>query len=161
MCMSVVSRTSGVPCCRDVRGSLWVPRTGIRVGIRVGYTGVIPSHRALRSQGAPHPAERAPEGLQGLEWVGGVWWDRPLRVSPLGASARPRPHPPGPVSPCRASLGRGPAPRAKGRDSMTYSLKLVKRRECHRNILKRPVIVPIPKTASRNHLLKFSDFHIG
>ena len=74
---------------------------------------------------------------------------------------------PYPTTPCgRARFaGYGPLPGQKaasgpiGRELVNISVKLVKRAKCHRNISKRPVIVPISKTGSRNHLLIFSDFH--
>ena len=44
------------------------------------------------------------------------------------------------------------------RDFTSFLIKLVKTAKCHQNSSKRPVIVPISKTGSRNHLLKFSGF---
>ena len=43
----------------------WVYGVGIRGGYTGGYTGEYPAAR-----GGPNPAKRAPEALQGLEWVG-------------------------------------------------------------------------------------------
>ena len=58
----------------------WV---GILVGILEGYTGVLPTDRARKAL----PAKRAPEGLQGLEWVGRAW----TRVPGCSAAGRVSP----------------------------------------------------------------------
>ena len=70
-----------------------------------------------------------------------------------------------PTTPCgRARAPAGPwweggLLAAKGRDLTSYLRNLVKTSECHRKVLKRPVIVPISKTGSIIHLLIFWDFH--
>ena len=68
-------------------GGVWGPG-----GYREGYTGYYPA--TLLEEG-PDTAERAPEGLQGLEWV----------VSGAGRTGDGRYHPAGPVGPAsRPSL---------------------------------------------------------
>ena len=143
----VVPRTVVYPCCRDVRCLAGCTRVGIQVGTWEGYTGYYPA--SLKAEGMT--AERAPEGLQGLEWV----------VIPA-APAQPSTHPSGPVGPTRGpSLVEDWAPRANpasgliGRDLGQYSVKLVKTWKCHQKVCKRPPIVPIYKTGSKCHLLKF------
>ena len=132
----------------------------VRVGILGGYTGwVIPGyyrHARSSTRKVLPPAERAPEPLQGVEWVGG----RAVPAGPSGAPAHPLPTPPGPGRSLQALPGRGWAPRAKGRDSTSFLGNLVKTAKCHQKVLKRPLIVPILKTGSEYHLLNFSDFHI-
>ena len=69
---------------------------------RVGNTRALPTCQVQHPQ-AHIPAERAPEALQGLEWV--VIWASPLD-RPRG---RPSPYPPcGPGRSCQQALpGRG------------------------------------------------------
>ena len=50
----------------------------------MGGGGVIPTHRARFSGRDPDPAERAPEALQGLEWVGSGCRARRVLVPPSG-----------------------------------------------------------------------------
>ena len=42
---------------------------------------------------------------------------------------------------------------------MTFPENLVKTAKCHRNMSKRPPIVPVSILGSESHLLNFSDFH--
>ena len=73
---------------------------------------------------------------------------------------------PGPPTPLRygarfAVQDLSPSKAASGpirRELVNISIKLVKTAECHQNIRKRPVIVPIFKTGSESHLLKFLEF---
>ena len=125
---------------------------------RVGNTGT-PSHRALsppagqRLQGAgPTPA-----GGRVVRKQGG----RPLRVSQVQVRPPPTPAGPGRYSPAPGGgLPGGSSSSPRGRHLRSFPVKLVKSAKCHWKVSIRPVIVPILKTALRNHLLKFSDFHI-
>ena len=83
-------------------------RVGIQVGTGEGYTGYYP-HRPREEE--PNPAERAPEALQGLEWVGLGSGRVSLGVRRVGG---PWYHPSGPVGPCRPSLYQGPWNPASG-----------------------------------------------
>ena len=60
--------------------------------------------------------------------------------------------PPGPSAHLLLTHARGPR---LGRDSDIYILKLVNSRECRRNSVMRPVILPVSKTGSENHDLEF------
>ena len=123
-----------------------------------GYTGwVIPGTTQLpRAREHPQiPAKRAPEAPS-RGWSG---W-----VSEGGTDPFARDHmytwTSGPTSragwPGQSPAGAFPGPpRAKGRDSVTFPRNLVKTMKCHQKVMKRPVIVPISKTGSRSHLLKF------
>ena len=122
-----------------------------------GYTGgVLPSQHA--AQGSPHIQRSGPRKPRGLEWVGYGDW---TRVPGYGGRGRVFPTLRARSVPCRALPGNtlGIAHlRPIRRDLGQYSVKLVKTAMCHRNMSKRPVIVPISKTGSRIHLLRFSDF---
>ena len=51
-----------------------------------------------------------------------------------------------------------PAPEPiRARFHLIFS-KVSQNQECHLNILKRPVIVPVYKTGRKSHLLRFPDF---
>ena len=147
------------PCCRDVVGPGLVPGWVYRVGTRVGYTGYYPA--TARAEVLRNPDSEAGPGSPSGAGVGGQGGGRtdpfayPSRTTPRDV----RTHPCGArsVPPAGALPG---APRAKGRDSVTFPVKLVKTTECHRKSMKRPVIVPILKTASESHLLIFWVFHI-
>ena len=119
------------------------------VGTGRGNTG----YPARLLEEVPIPAKRAPEALQGLEWVG------------IGAGrARGRISPPcGPGRSLQALPGICSQKRLSGpirRDLTSFTVKLVKTEECHQYLSIRPVIVPVSKTGSKSRLLKFSDFHI-
>ena len=104
-----------------------------------------PSHRALREQ--TQTAERAPEASPaGGGWSGWSGAGTDPSACPC-TSAQPPTHPAGPVGPPRPSLVGGWAPRAKGRHLSTFPGNLVKTAKCHRNMCKRPVIVPIFQNA--------------
>ena len=134
------------------------PRRVVRVGIQGGYTGwVIPVHPATRSSslnqrsGPRKPLQGA--GVGGLRRAAGPAspdepWDHHSR--PSGPS--------GPASLSQASRQGGGLAGCKRRDFSHISVKLVKTAECHQICPKRPVIVPVLKTGSRIHLLKFQDF---
>ena len=79
----------------------------------------------------------------------------------LGTAGMPQDHPAGPVGllwspPCPEPCY--PALQPKGRDSMTFLIKLVKRAKCHRICLKRPVIVPIFQNGVKKSPLGFLGF---
>ena len=59
--MLAVVGSGGSGGVRAGYGTGWV----YRVGVQEGYTGYYPAPR----EDSPMTAERAPEGLQGLEWV--------------------------------------------------------------------------------------------
>ena len=85
-------------------------------GYQGGYTGwvprvAIPGYYPPTAQGGPEPAERAPEGLQGLEWVGSGTGACPCSVRRWAA---PRYHPAGPVGLTEPSLYLGPLDAASG-----------------------------------------------
>ena len=144
---------------RQLGAPTWVVRAlGMvhRVGMPGGYTGGVPSSPPT-SRGAV-PVQRSGPRKAHRAWSGWYWgcgrnggrdgsWDhlRPGR-STLWPSLSQDPQ--------NAHLG------PIGRDSINYSVKLVKTAKCHRFMSKRPTIVPVSKNGSRNHLLKFSDFHI-
>ena len=147
-----------VPCTRTVvRGGacgaggyqVGVPGWVYRVGTREGYTGTYPA--CSREVPQPEPAKRAPEAPQGLEWVGsGVRWDRRLDGHPPTLRARS-------VHPVALPGGypRIAASWPIGRDSTSFTVKLVKTGKCRHNVSKRPVIVPISQNGSESHLLEF------
>ena len=124
-----------------------------RVGIQGGYTGwgtrvaipgttPAPREEVLNQRSGP----RKPQGA-------GVGGFRAGRVS-LGVRRRGRPctHPPDPVGLPGALPGAGPLRMPPlglyGRELTSFPVKLAKTAECHREVSKRPVIVPISKTAS-------------
>ena len=124
------------------------------MGIPGGYPGGL--YRDLPNDRAEEPtqhltAERAPEALQGLEWVvrcvrGGRALVPPLR---------------GPVSPPVGFPVPGPLNAASWpirRDSMSSHIKLVKTTKCRRNVSKRPVIVPNSQNGSQMSPLDFLRF---
>ena len=118
-----------------------------------GYTGWVPGRgipvyypaTLLCCEEDPPTSDRRERALLQAGWVG--CRVRGLRCSAAGTV-------PCTTTPCgraRAlqALYRGPRGLPplgpKGRDSMTYSIKLVKTAKCHQKCLKRPVIVPIFK----------------
>ena len=80
-----------------------VQRVGTRVGIqRVGTGRAIPGYYPAARGDLHMTAERAPEALQGLEWV--VIW----RSGALGDGGGSQDHPTGPVGACGPSLSWDP-----------------------------------------------------
>ena len=78
----------------------------------------------------------------GCRWVGGRTWETVAR-------GRPCTHPPGPVSPPAGAFpGAGPCRVPPRRDSTSFPVKLVKRPECHRKVMKRPTLVPNSQNGS-------------
>ena len=127
---------------------------------RVGNTRAIPGTQPRCSGRGPDPAERAPEA-QGLEWVGSG-----ARAYLGTAAGTVLPHPAGPVGPGQpdppwAGPCGLPPPGHIGRDLTSFSIKLVKTAECHRNVSKRPVIVPIYQNGSQKSPLDFLGFPIS
>ena len=132
-------------------------REGVRVqdGYRGGYTGWVyrgstyPASTPREED--PVPAKRARKPCRG--WSGGDWvWARdPGAVGPaptLRARSGSRPLP-------GAGPPLQPPPGQYRRELTSFYRNLVKTAECHQNVSKRPVIVPISKTGSRSHLLDF------
>ena len=134
------------------------PSTGIRVGIREGYTGVLPT-QLPRAEGAGMYSEAGP-GIPspaggGVEWVVHAW-DRPLRVS---RCVRLVPYPPcGPGRAWEALPGRGPGSSGKRARLRTLFSKVSQNDEVSPKVSKRPVIVPILKNGSRKSPLDFLRF---
>ena len=103
----------------------------------------------------PSTAKRAPEATVWLEWV--VLGAGRTECSAAGTALVPpcgpgRSCPAGP--PCTRTLQMPPLGQ-KGRDFSHFTVKLVKTRKCHQKVSIRPLIVPIYKTGSKCHLLKF------
>ena len=77
----------------------------------------------------------------------------------IPGTSEPTPSGPGRYSP---APGRGlpGSPRAAGlgRDSMPYSLKLVKTTKCHRKVFKRPTLVPVCQNGSGKSPLEIPRF---
>ena len=147
------------------RGSCWVGGLGAcpgwyqggytgwvyRVGIQGCYTGY-PAAKLSRRTATAGSGPRA-----------GPWVVRKQAERTHGdGGGDGYPHPSGPVGLAQASPPwdtlRNAASWPIGRDSTLIPLKLVKTRECHPNMSKRPTIVPVLKNGSKSHLLKFSDF---
>ena len=135
----------------------WCTGTGMVPG---GYTGWVLGgvyrYPASCSRREPQTSEAGPGSPRGAG-VGGSGLGRDE------AAGRPWYHPSGPVGPPGPSLYQDPRNAASvpvGRDSTSFSIKLVKTRKCRRNMSIRPVIVPVSKNRLKSHLLKFSDFHI-
>ena len=124
-----------------------------------GYTGwvvggAIPGYYPAARGEVLRPAERARRPCRGRSG-GSQELGRTGRLDGLLT------HPAGPVGPCGPSLVRTPWNAAPGpirRDLTSYLRNLVKTAECHQNMSIRPVIVPVPKTAIKSHLLIFWDF---
>ena len=81
-----------------------------------------------------------------------------------GLTVPVRPHPPfgpgpGPLVHSLVLLEQIAASWPIRRDLTSILGNLVKTAECHQNITKRPVIVPVSHLGLKSHLLKFSDFH--
>ena len=140
-------------------------RVGIPGVYQGGYTGWvirghIPSQPALLEEG-PAAVQR-PQGA-------GPALGRVVRKQAGAGRTRcsaggdgSQDHPAGPVGlpwspPCPGTL-RMPASGPYGRDLTSFPVKLVKTRECHRNITKRPVIVPILRNGSGKSPLDFLRF---
>ena len=125
-------------------------------GDRVGRGRVLPVPSQLL-EGEADTSEAGPVGsCREPEWVG-IWLGTP--VHPDHHSLRSGPLPP--VAVRVPSPGSQTAVQTvKTSEFMTFSVKLVKTAECRPFSSIRPVIVPILKTRSESHLLKFSDFHI-
>ena len=147
----------GQPVHGAVYGWGMVPGWGIPVGTRVGNTGS-PSQSAASP---PMPEESArhsgagPVGPAGAG-VGGVWCSD-VTVGGDGSWY----HPPGPVGPHGPSLYQDPRNahlQPKGRDSMTFTRKLVKTTKCRHNMSKRPVIVPIFQNGLQKSALEILRF---
>ena len=136
--MSRGSRTGpGRPRCA-CRG---VVRGAGRVGIRVGYTGVLPSRQAPHAKGGPD-SEAGPGRPRG-PGVGGQEEPSPyVRTHPSGARSV---HP----WPSLVLLEQMPASGPIRRELTSFLINLVKTPECHRNMSKRPAVVPISKTAPK------------
>ena len=135
------------------------PTGGYTVGNGEGYTGYrgIPTHRP-RAEEQTHDSGAGPvRPCRGLEWVV-MGLGRPFACTCRCVRPDPAPTLRARSVPEAPPWGRVWAPRAKGRDSTSFLLNLVKRAECHQNMLIRPVIVPVSKTASEYHLLIFWDF---
>ena len=135
-------------------GAGWVYRVG-----NTGSRGTTQPPRA-RDQGTPDQRSGPRKPLLG-GWSGWVWGGGPVPF------ACPRVRPPIPLPTLRArSVPEAPPWQGarllgqKGRDSMTFTLKLVKTAKCHQKVSIRPPLLPISKTGSGIHLLKFQDFHI-
>ena len=120
---------------------------------RRGNTG----YPATRDPSRAHPRQRSGprKTLQG-SGVGGLGCASPGPVRPSGPAPtlRARSVPLGP------SLVQDLPPRAKGRDSTSFLIKLVKRTKCHQKVIKRPVIVPNLKNGSQKSPLDFPGFPI-
>ena len=128
---------------------------GTGVGSTGGYLGGLyrgtTSPPSCPQGGAPYSEAGPGRPCRGLEWV----------VRGAGCVRAMSP-PCGPGrSPCRCPpwdmplLGQMAASGPIRRELRYISVKLVKTTECHRNMCKRPVIVPISKTGTKSHLLIF------
>ena len=124
---------------------------GYWVGTGEGYTGVLPTDPAPREE--PQTDSGAGPGSPAGAGVGGQAGTVPLyvRTHPFGARSG---HCPSLVL-LEHIAASGPI-RAR---FQVISEILVKMTKCHQNMSIRPLIVPISRTASRIHLLEFSDFH--
>ena len=141
---------------------------GTRVGIpgwvipgctRVGNTG----YPATARQGAEPVTSGAGPGspLQG-DWSG---WVTGAGTVPSACHPAVRPSPRTTHSgPCRPSGARSAVlglSSGKRRDSTSFPVKLVKTPKCRQKVSKRPVMLPILKTGSESHLLKFPENGFG
>ena len=147
-----MSQVPGTPCSCPVPACRRCTGTGLgRVYgwvIRVGNTGpgVLPSHRAEPSRqtvtagNGPSPA--------GGGWSGSRLGDPFAYPYPGASELSPPPFGPG-RSPCRGPPWGLTSPRAKGRDSSSFPVKLVKTAECHQKVSKRPVMLPIYQNGSQ------------
>ena len=140
----------------------WVYQGGYTGAGRVGIPG---EYYPATPFGEPRttPAERAPEAHRA--GVGGCGAGRAYWASWDGGGDGPVPtlrarsvHPV--ALPGTGPLGL-PPPGLYGRELTSFPGNLVKTSKCHQKTSKRPLIVPVSKTGSGIHLLKFSDFHCG
>ena len=120
---------------------------------RVGNTGTYPASTLLGE--GPRYSEAGPGSPSRGAGVGGIWVPgaRCSSVPPLRGPVGLQP--PCTLPPLSSQTA---VQTSKTSENMIISAKLVKTAECHRNMSKRPSIVPISKTGSRNHLLIFLDF---
>ena len=145
----------------------WVPVLGGLYRVLGGLYRVlgIPTRRAPSCPGSKPTSGAGPGSpARGLEWVGGCsgrYWVRSRVRSPQTTHSGPTWDLRGPLRCLRPARGGTLAVAAKGRHFSIFSIKLVKTPKCHRKVLKRPVIVPISKTASESQLLKFQDFQFS
>ena len=154
--------SSGPHCSTGGPGRGCTGRVWYQGGYTGGYTGWVIRGHPARSQTArgANPDSGAGPGtsLQG-RWSG--WSGCSGRTGTVsapelpGTTLRARSVPPGPLP------VPGTSPRAKGRHFGTFPGNLVKTGKCHRKVIKRPLIVPIYKTGSRIHLLKFQDLRFA
>ena len=129
-----------------------------RVGIRVGNTGVPSQPACSRSP----PADQRPPGAGPACRAGWVGCRVGGRTGDDGGRDGSQDHPAGPLQPPGPPLSWDPQNahlRPKGRHFTLFTVKLVKTTKCHRNMSKRPVILPVSKNGPKSHLLKFSGFH--
>ena len=125
---------------------------------RMGNTRVPTQPPSDAARGGPHkhPAKRPRKPCRG--WSG--WGAGSGRTGDGGGHGQD--HPAGPVGPASwPSLSfplRMPPPGHRGRDSTSFTVKLVKTTKCRSNITKRPVIVPIFKNGSRMSPLEIPGF---
>ena len=152
-------------CSTTLFGVRWVVgrvvygRGMVPGGYRGGYTGWVirdPSTQPARfARGDPCTAKRAPEALQGLEWV-----VQGSDVQGTAAVSQVPPFGPG-RSPAEPSLYLGPliaALQPKGRELRSFPRKLVKTAKCHQNASKRPRLVPIFQNGSEKSPLGILRF---
>ena len=134
-------------------GCTWgVPGWVYRVGIPGWQYGVLPSHRARRVHTQRSGPRRPCRGRSGwgmgpgacLQWCSAAGTGIPPLRGPVGTLRVP------PWIPSQNA-----ASRPKGRDYTPFLRNLVKTAKCHPKSMKRPVIVPVSKTALKSHLLIF------
>ena len=145
---------------------VWCGGEGVRVRVGMG-TGIrwvdgwaipgttqAPTDRARKTL---MTAKRARKALQGPGVVVMRVW---ARAPGYGGGDGSWTTPAGPGRALWALPVQDPHNAASGpirRDSTSILLNLVKTAECHQNITKRPVMLPISKTGPRCHLLKFLE----
>ena len=126
--------------------------TGVvyRVGTGEGYTGTQPAARGDLQIPAKRARSPAGGGVVGI-WRSGALGD--------GGQLPGPPCGPGRVPGTLPVLGPAiPALQPIGRDSITFSIKLVKTAKCHQECRKRPVIVPIFQNGSQMSALEIPRF---